>query len=202
MSFNIFKHNSYCVGGKHYSPTTIIYGDITNKNVKLLRGTCMMCSRNRSLIVSDRTIQGEGLGDFFKHLGKAAGSAAKNDGKKILNNPGRALEIAGNIGTAAATKNPKLIASTAPTLLNLFIKGRGYTKLKVCRVKVCRVKVCRVKVCRVKVCGKGLSGKGLSGKGLSGKGLSGKGLSGKGLSSKSLSGRGLSGKGLYLGKIH
>ena len=152
MCFNIFKHNSYCVGGKHYSPTTNIYGDITNKNVKMLRGTCMMCSRNKSLIVSDRTIQGEGLGDFFKHLGKAAGSAAKNDGKKILNNPGRALEIAGNIGTAAATKNPKLIAATAPSLLNLFIKGRGYTKLKVCRVKVCRVKVCRVKVCRVKVC--------------------------------------------------
>ena len=70
----------------------------------------MMCSRNKSLIVSERTINGDGLRDFFKHLG----SAAKNVGKKILNNPSHALEIAANIGTAAASKNPKLIAATAP----------------------------------------------------------------------------------------
>ena len=69
-------------------------------SVKLLRSTCSTCKRNKSLIVSDQTINGEGLGDFFKHLG----SAAKNVGKKILNNPGRALEIAANIGTAAARK--------------------------------------------------------------------------------------------------
>ena len=79
----------------------------------MLRGTCMMCSRNMSLIVSHRTINGEGLGDFFRHLG----SAAKNVGKKILNNPGRALEIAANLGTAAASKNPKLIAATAPDVI-------------------------------------------------------------------------------------
>ena len=29
MSFNKFKNNSYCVGGKHYSATTNIRGDIT-----------------------------------------------------------------------------------------------------------------------------------------------------------------------------
>ena len=43
MSFSKFKNNSYCVGGKHYSATTNIRGDITqNKKtgapVKLLRG--------------------------------------------------------------------------------------------------------------------------------------------------------------------
>ena len=89
--------------------------------VKLLKGTCSTCKRKKSLIVSDQTIQAEGLGDFFKHLG----SAAKKVGKNILNNPGRALEIAANIGTAAASKNTKLIAAIAPTLLNLFIKGWG-----------------------------------------------------------------------------
>ena len=84
MSFNKFKNNSYCVGGKHYSATTSIRGDITqNKKktgipVKLLRGTCTTCKRNKSLIVSDQTINGEGLGEFVKHLG----SAAKNVGKK------------------------------------------------------------------------------------------------------------------------
>ena len=61
---------------------TIIRGDITqNKKtgatVKLLRGTCSTCKRNKSPIVSDQAINGEGLGDFFKHLGKATTKAAK-----------------------------------------------------------------------------------------------------------------------------
>ena len=48
MSFSKFENNSYCVGGKHYSATTNIRGDITqNKKagapVKLLRGTCSSC---------------------------------------------------------------------------------------------------------------------------------------------------------------
>ena len=128
MSYNKFINNSYCVGGKHYSPTTNIYGDARNNKVKMLQGTCMICSRNKILIVSDRTINGEGLGDFFKHLGTAAGSAAKNVGKKILNNPGRALEIAANIGTAAASKNPKLIAATAPDVIKFVHQGKGLYK--------------------------------------------------------------------------
>ena len=126
MSFNKFKNNSYCVGGKHYSATTNIRGDITqNKKtgapVKLLRGTCSTCKRNKSLIVSDQTIQAEGLGNFFKHLG----SAAKNVGNKILNNPGRALELAANIGTAAASKNPRMIAATAPDIIKFVHQGKG-----------------------------------------------------------------------------
>ena len=126
MSFNKFKNNSYCVGGKHYSATTNTRGDITvNKktgmSVKLLRGTCSTCKRYKSLIVSDQTIQAKGLGDFFKHLG----SAAKNVGKKILNNPGRALEIAASIETAAASKNPKLIAATAPDIIKIVHQGKG-----------------------------------------------------------------------------
>ena len=130
MSYNKFINISYCVGRKHYSPTTDIYGDITNtgismgRPVKILRGNCMICSRNKSLIVSDRTINAEGLGDFFKHLG----SAAKNVGKRILNNPGRALEIAANIGTAAASKNPRLIAATAPDVIKFVHQGKGLYK--------------------------------------------------------------------------
>ena len=126
MSFNKFKNNSYCVGGKHYSATTNVRGDITqNKKtgatVKLLRGTCSTCKRNKSLIVSDQTIQAEGLGDFFRGIGKAA----KNVGKKILNNPGRALELAANIGTAAASKNPRMIAATAPDIIKFVHQEKG-----------------------------------------------------------------------------
>ena len=126
MSFSKFKNNSYCVGGKHYSTTINIRGDITqNKKtgmpVKLLRGTCSTCKRSKSLIVSDQTISAEGLGDFFKQIGKAA----KNVGKKMLNNHGRALELAANIGTAAASKNRKLFAATAPDIIKFVHQGKG-----------------------------------------------------------------------------
>ena len=93
----------------------------TGAPVKLLRGTCSTCKRNKSLIVSDQTIQAEGLGNFFKHLS----SAAKNVGKKILNNLGRALELAANIGTAAASKNPRMIAATAPDIIKFVQQGKG-----------------------------------------------------------------------------
>ena len=78
MSFSNFKNNSYCVGGKNYSFTLNLRGDITqNKKktgaaFKLLRCICSTCKRNKSLMVSDQTIQAEGLGDFFRGLGKAA----------------------------------------------------------------------------------------------------------------------------------
>ena len=122
---NVFHQHKYL-----WSPTTNIYGDITNtgirigRPVKILRGNCVVCNRNKSLIVSDRTVDAEGLGDFFKHLG----SAAKNVGKKILNNPARALEIAANIGTAAASKNPRLIAATAPDVIKFVHQGKGLYK--------------------------------------------------------------------------
>ena len=132
MSFSKFQSNSYCVGGRHYSQTLNINGDVTqnkqNQAIKLLRGTCSICKRNKSLIVSDQTIQAEGLSNFFRGIGKAAKNTAKlatHVGKKILNNPGRALEIAANIGTAAASKNPKLIAATAPDIIKFVHQGKG-----------------------------------------------------------------------------
>ena len=82
MSFNKLKSNSYCVGGRHYSSTSNIYGDTTinkkNTTIKLLRGTCTICKRSKSIIVSDKTIQAEGLGKFFTQVGKAAKMLAKN----------------------------------------------------------------------------------------------------------------------------
>ena len=137
MSFSKFQNNSCCVGGRHYSQTLNINGDVTqNKKtgmpVKLLRGTCSFCKRNKSLIVSDQTIQAEGLSNFFRKAAKNTAklathtaSLASHVGKKILNNPGRALEIAANIGTAAASKNPKLIAATAPDIIKFVHQGKG-----------------------------------------------------------------------------
>ena len=53
------------------------------------------------------------------------GSAAKNVGMKILNNPGRALELAANKGTATASKNPRMMFATAPDIIKFVHQGKG-----------------------------------------------------------------------------
>ena len=70
MSFQKLKTDSFCVGGTHRSATTKTYGNVTTKGSKVLIGYCSICNRNKSMTVSDNTIQAEGLSDFFKNLGK------------------------------------------------------------------------------------------------------------------------------------
>ena len=72
-----FKTNSFCVGGRHYSGTNKIRGfigepasRITSKSTKMLKGNCVKCKRNKSMTVSDATIEAEGLKDSFKVLVK------------------------------------------------------------------------------------------------------------------------------------
>ena len=77
MSFQKFKSDSYCVGGRHRSATVKIYGDITSKRSKILIGYCSVCNRKKSMTVSDNTIKAEGLGNFFRNLGKVSSKAAK-----------------------------------------------------------------------------------------------------------------------------
>ena len=53
MSFQKFKINSYCVGGRHDSSTSNITGDITinkksGKEVKLLVGQCSICKKKNN----------------------------------------------------------------------------------------------------------------------------------------------------------
>ena len=55
----------------------IAYNKKTGKEIKLLVGKCVICDRKKSMIVSDNAIQAEGLGDFFKNLGKVSSRAAK-----------------------------------------------------------------------------------------------------------------------------
>ena len=47
MSFNKFKYDSYCVGGRHRSATVKNYGDTTSKGSKLLIGYCSICYRKK-----------------------------------------------------------------------------------------------------------------------------------------------------------
>ena len=130
MSFQKFKSDSYCVGGRHRSTTKDIVGDITNnkktgKEVKLLVGKCVICNRKKTMIVSDNVIQAEGLGDYLKKLGKVSSKAAKKLAKNALKNPSRFLEIGANVVTAAASRNPKAALSTLPEVIKFYHEGRG-----------------------------------------------------------------------------
>ena len=125
-----FQSDSYCVGGRHKSGTKNIVGEIRNnkktgKEIKLLFGQCMVCNRKKSMIVSDNVIQAEGLGDFFKNLGKKGLNASKKMAKNVLSNPGRALDLTAKIATAAASRISKQALSTLPELITFYHTGKG-----------------------------------------------------------------------------
>ena len=125
MSFNKFKSDSYCVGGRHKSATVKIYGDITSKGSEVLIGYCSICNRKKSQTVSDDTIKAEGLSDFFKNLGKKGLNVSKKMAKNVLSNPGRALDLTTKIATAAASRNSKQALSTLPELITFYNTGKG-----------------------------------------------------------------------------
>ena len=125
MTFNNFKTDSYCVGGRHRSATKNIYGDITSKASKVLIGFSSVCNRKKSMTVSDDTIKAEGLSDFFKNLGKKGLHVSKKMPKNVLSNPGRALELTAKIATAAASGNSKQALSTLPELITFYNTGKG-----------------------------------------------------------------------------
>ena len=130
MNSQNFKTNSFCVGGKHKSGTKNITGEITvnkktGREIKLLVVKCVVCKRKKSMIVSDNTIQAEGLGDFFKNLEKVSGKAAKKLATNALKNPSRFLEFGANVATAAVSKNPKAALSALPELINFYHTGKG-----------------------------------------------------------------------------
>ena len=118
---NKLKTNSYCVAGRHYSGTINIHGFITAKCTKMLKDNCAICRRNKSMTVSDATIEAEGLKEFFKSVGKAT----INFGKKVANNPVRALEIASKIGSADLSRNPRAALSATPDLIKFATTGKG-----------------------------------------------------------------------------
>ena len=52
MNSQKFATNSFCVGGKHYSGTNSITGEITvnkkiGKEIKFLVGKCVVCDRKK-----------------------------------------------------------------------------------------------------------------------------------------------------------
>ena len=77
------------------------------------------------MIVSDNVIQAEGLGDFFKKLGKVSGKAAKKLATNALKNLAKFLEIGANVAAATASRNPKAALSALPGVINFYHTGKG-----------------------------------------------------------------------------
>ena len=125
MSFNKFETNSCCVGGRHGSATTKIYGNITAKGSKVLIGYCSICNRLKSMTVSDNTIKAEDLGDFLKTLGKISPKASKKLATNALQNPATFLEIGANVAAATASRNQKAALSALLEVINFYHTGKG-----------------------------------------------------------------------------
>ena len=76
---------------------------------------------NKSMAVSDATKEAKGLKDFLKTVG----NATINFGKKVANNPARALEIPSKIGSAAACRNSIAALSATTGLIIFATTGEG-----------------------------------------------------------------------------
>ena len=84
MSFEKIKRNLYCVGGRHCSATTNIYGDTTFKGIKVLIGYCLSFNRKESMVFSENTVLVDNLGDFVKSLGEKGLKVSKRMAKTVL----------------------------------------------------------------------------------------------------------------------
>ena len=126
MSFQKFKSDSYCVGGRHISATLKFYGNMTSKLSKILFGYCSICNWEKSMTVSDNTIKAEGLVDFFKNLGKISAKAGKKLASNALKNPAKFLEIGANVAAASASRNPKAALSALPEVINFYHTGNCF----------------------------------------------------------------------------
>ena len=77
------------------------------------------------MIVSDNSIQAEGLGDFFKNLGKISGKAAKKLATNALRKPSRFREVDANVAAVTASRNPKADLPALPEVINFYRTGKG-----------------------------------------------------------------------------
>ena len=79
----------------------------------------------KTMIVSDNVIQAEGLGDFFRNLGKKGLNVSKTMAKNVLGNPGQTLDLTAKIATATASRNSKQALSTLPELITFYNTAKG-----------------------------------------------------------------------------
>ena len=75
--------------------------------------------------VIDNTLAAEGLGDFFKNLGKKELNISKKLAKDVLNNPGRALGDTANVASAVSSRNFKAALSILTEMISFHHTGKG-----------------------------------------------------------------------------
>ena len=104
-----------------------IFNEKTGRELKSLVGQCSLpsCKRKKSMIVSDNTIEAEGLGDFFKNLGEKGLNLSKKTAKNVSRNPGRALGTGAKIDTALAFPNSKAALLSLPEVVNFYHTRKG-----------------------------------------------------------------------------
>ena len=86
------------------------------------------------MTVSDNTTEAEGLGSFFKNVGKISVKAGLKLATNALENPAKFLEIGANVATAAASRIPKAALSTLPEVINFYHTGKGLYLGKIVQV--------------------------------------------------------------------
>ena len=80
--------------------------------------------------VGDNTIAAKLLDDFFKSLGRKGLKVSKKMSENVLENPGRALEIRANAGTAVKSRSFKVGLWSLQEKINFFIqKNPVYFKI-------------------------------------------------------------------------
>ena len=93
--------------------------------MKYLLVVAQFVIEKKSMTVSDNTNQPEGLGSFFKNLGRICAKTGIKIATNALKNPARFLEIGANVATAAASRNPKAALSTLPEVIKFYYTGKG-----------------------------------------------------------------------------
>ena len=77
------------------------------------------------MTVSDNTVQVEGVGNFFKNVGKKGLNVSKKMAKNELKNPARAMDNTANFALAAASTNLRNVLSKVPELIAFQNTGKG-----------------------------------------------------------------------------
>ena len=83
------------------------------------------------MTVSDKKIQAEGLGSFFKNLGRISAKAGEKLATIKIEKPGRSLDFTANIASAAASRYPRKALLSLLEVINLYHTGKGLYLVKI-----------------------------------------------------------------------
>ena len=126
-----FLSNSKCRCGM-IGRTNRPFGHMTGSGAMYLKGYCHQCNKMKQLPYTPQQLEmeGEGIKKFFKNVyNKVLKPAGQHVGKNIASNPLRALQVATQLGAAAATKNPKMIMNAGLQAGKVSVSGNVSVKI-------------------------------------------------------------------------